>query len=378
MSRIKIVRTWPFFSKKEEPSVCLARWKWAIIFVLSWGAFVLYVQPAIRQFIVGMSSPQAEKIEMRLGGFSPDNRLLSYDVCRGKNCYAGLLDLHASDITKIVPPDPDEWWSSGYFSPSGKYLAFAVKRRSENSRWSQLGLYDIETASLKKLTQTQSLKEFPSFSPDEKRMIYAQANSERENGKIRFSCWDMYELDIDSGQERRLTDYQFFLIGRPFYLPDGKQFIFSGEGPSHFLDKVGIEASEAYEKKYQDNTIFILDAKNAELRPVFSNGQLSHSPMISKDGKRMAYVARSDDLNRLAGESTLGYTYDLFMLEDGSHRRLTNLKGPLRSGAMSPDGSLIAYVSESERNGEVQLWILDVSQNQLRKIDIDTLLSKNQ
>ncbi|MBU0484383.1 MAG: hypothetical protein KKB30_07715 [Proteobacteria bacterium] len=365
---------------KSAPSTLISdgRWKWLLATGLFLIAFVLYLLTTTHNGLIGQVFQPTEKVKMRLGGFSPDNRLLTYDFCRGNNCYAGLLDLHSGKVTKLSPPDTDEWWSSGCFSPSGKYLVFVVNRKAENSRWSQLGLFDIATKSLTKLTHSQSLKEFPSFSPDEKRLIYAQANRERKSGQTRFSDWDIYELDIDTGQERRLTNYEFFLIGSPFYLPDGKKFIFSGDAPSRFLGKVGREANEAYKKLYQDNTIFILGNGADELRPAFTNGQLSHSPKVSMDGKRIMYKATSQDLNRLAGQPTLGYTYDLFMLEDGRHRRLTNLKSSLRGMTMSSDGSLIAFFSEPEGNGEIELWLLDVLLNQSKRIETgaDSLFSK--
>lgn len=354
-------------------------WQWGLAIGLMLLTNASYSQANIFEWISDKSSPPVEKKEMRLNSFSPDNRLLSFDFCRDKKCFPGLLDLHSGEITKIIPPDPDEWWSSGVFSPSGKYLAFAVKRDSENSHWSQLGLYDMSTHAMKILTYTESFKEFPSFSPDEKRLIYAQANKERTSGKTRFSHWDIYELDIDNGQERGLTDYQFFLIGRPFYLPDGRHFIFSGEAPHSFEGKTGMDAFYAYEKKYQGNIIFIFGQENTELQPALINGPLTDGPKISRDGKRIIYHARSDEMDRATGEKIGGFTYDLFMLEDGHHRRLTKLKYSLRSFTTSPDGSLIAYTSDPKENGEIHLWLLDIARNETREIEIatDVLFDKN-
>jgi Tol biopolymer transport system component len=334
----------------------------------------------------GHYSQNEEKIDMRVNGFSPDNQFLSFSYRQGSIFFSGLLDLHSGEVTKIVSPDFDEQWLSGCFSPSGKYLAYAVKRKSENFRWSQLGLYNISTKSFKILTDSEALKDFPSFSPDEKQLIYAQANVERESGKTRFGEWDIYKLDIESGQEERLTNNQFFLIGSPFFLPDGKQFIFSGANPLRFESKTGIitvenyskyrEAKAAYKDKYQDNTIFVFGPKMTELEPAFTNGPYSVSPRISRNGKRIIYMARSDELNRAAGQSTDGFTYDIFMLEDGNHLRLTNLPLSLKSYTMSPDGSLIAYIWESYKQKEEaqHLRILIVDSNQTKDIDILTLI----
>lgn len=342
-----------------------------VLFLLFFGLNLPTLYPKLMGGQLMSLFQSTEKFKIQLNGISPDNRFLSFDFYRGPTHYATLLDLHSGEFSKIVPPDPDEAWTDGYFSLSGKYLAFSVQRKSENFRWGNLGLFDISTATLKTLTHTQTLKGYPSFSPDEKRLIYAQPNRERESGRTRFAAWDIYELDIDSGQGRRLTNYEFFSIGQPFYLPDGKRFIFSGGTPFRFLGKVGQEAVDAYEEKYQENMIFILGQEATELRPILTNGQYTTSPSISKDGKRIAYKARSDHLDKEAGlPPTRGFGYDIFMLEDGHHRRLTKLKTYLHGMKMSPDGSLIAFVSDPERNGENQLWLLDVARNQLKRINI--------
>ncbi len=333
--------------------------------------------------LVSQSSQPTEKIGIQLHGFSPDNRFLSFDLFRGMSCFASLLDLHSGEVTKIIPPDPDEWWTSGSFSPSGKYLAFTVKRKSEKLHWSQLGIYDISKGTLKTLTHTQSFKAFPSFSPDEKRLIYSKPERERESGKTRYGGWDIYELDIASGQERQLTNYKFYMIGRPFYMPDGKRFIFSGDGGSNFEGKTKIEpytykdysknqdAKKAYKEKYKDNTIFILGEENAELlHPAFTNGPWTNGPNISIEGKRIIYQARSDEMDRAAGEKIGGYTYDIFMLENSQHRRLTKLKKSLGGYTMSPDGSLIAYTSKPEKDGETQLWLLDIEKDETKRVEI--------
>jgi len=354
------------------------------LLLLSFGLHLPTIYPRLMGGQLMGLFQSTEKFNIQLNGFSPDNHFLSFDFYSGPTHYATLLDLHSGEFSKIVPPDPDEGWIDGYFSPSGKFLAFAVTRKSENFRWANLGLFDISTGTLKILSHTQTQKGYPSFSPDEKRLIYAQANRERESGRTKFAAWDIYELDIDSGQSRQLTDYEFFSIGQPFYLPDGKRFIFSGEAPTYSTSSQhshGVRTlkdyentrhdRDEYEKQYQENTIFILGQEAMELRPILINGQYTVSPGISKDGKRIAYVARSNHLDKEAGlPPTRGFGYDIFILEDGHHRRLTKLKTYLHGMKMSSDGSLIAFVSDPERNGENQLWILDVPRNRLKRIEI--------
>ena len=238
----------------------------------------------------------AEQTNFQINGFSPDNRYLSVDICSKSDCQAILLDWRSGSFTRLEPTDPHQAWTSARFSPSGKYLVVAVKRKSDKFRTAQLGVFELKTKTLHVLTNTPTHKDAPSFSPDERRLIFMYAGRERESGKTRFSNWDIYELDIETGKERPLTNFKFFLIGKPFYLPDGKRFVFSGEGPKRFLDRVGIDAYHAYQEKYQDNTIFVRSPESVELMPAFVNGKLSNSPRITRDG-RIAYVSITNEMD---------------------------------------------------------------------------------
>ena len=66
------------------------------------------------------------------------------------------------------------------------------------------------------LTQDSYEDRDPSYAPDGQRLAYA---SRRDNN------WDIYLLDLSSGQETRLTDEAHY-DGRPVWHPDGQQLVF--------------------------------------------------------------------------------------------------------------------------------------------------------
>lgn len=314
----------------------------------------------------GHGCASADQTNFQINGFSPDNRYLSLDVCFKSDCQAILLDWQSGAFTRLEASDPDQAWTSARYSPSGKFLAVAVKRKSDNFRTVQLGIVDTKTKSLRVLTNTPTQKDAPSFSPDEKRLIFMYAGRERESGKTRFSNWDIHELDIATGKERPLTNFKFFLIGKPFFLPDGKRFIFSGEGPDRFLNKVGIDAYHAYQEKYQDNTIFVRAPESTDLSPAFVNGKHSNGPRITRDGI-IAYVAITNEMDGVVG----GYfNYDIFLYANGKHRRLTNLKTILYGLEVSADGTLIAYISDPKRDRNKQLFVMSVADGKPIKIEL--------
>ncbi len=314
----------------------------------------------------GHGCASADQTNFQINGFSPDNRYLSLDICSKSDCQAILLDWQSGSFTRLEPADPDQVWTSARFSPSGKYLAIAVKRKSDKFRTAQLGVFDLKTKTLRVLTNTPTFKDAPSFSPDERRLISMYSGRERESGKTRLSDWDVYELDIESGKERPLTNFKFFLIGKPFYFPDGKRFVFSGEGPKRFLDRVGIDAYHAYQEKYQDNTIFVRSPESVELIPAFVNGKHSNGPRITRDG-RIAYVSITNEMDGIVRGH---FNYDIFLYADGKHRRLTKLKTILFGMEISADGSLIAYVSDPKQDRNKQLFVMNVADGQQKRIEL--------
>lgn len=338
-----------------------------------WSLFCILILTSCNDIIAIKTHPKKKTTQLQLNGFSPDGKNLSFDKCRKHKCEPTILEIDTGKLIKFNIQDKDLWLSSGRFSPDGGYIVFVVKRKSEKYRWSQLGKYDLTKHSLKILTKSKSYKAFPSFSPDGSKIIYASPGRERKRGATRHSRWDIYELEIQSGKEQQLTHYEFFLIGRPFYMPDGKQFIYSGDSPRFFNKKVGMEAIKEFKSSYRGNSIFRNGPGIETLKPVFMNGPLTMSPGITYDGAKISYIARSDEMNRADGIQTYGYKYDIFIFENGKHSRVTNLASTFRLDdyVMSSDGKLIAYTSETKKKGTIRLWLIDLENDQKMEINLN-------
>jgi dipeptidyl aminopeptidase/acylaminoacyl peptidase len=130
--------------------------------------------------------------------------------------------------------------------------------------------------------------EKPSFSPDGKRIIFVRSQTKRRQPlssghSIRPSRWDIYEMEIATVKERKLTDYASYAISAPQYLSDGKRFVFSA---NHLLSAQKAESGindkkiGEYMNKYRVNTIFIMDGENNALKPILINGWHSDEPRV--------------------------------------------------------------------------------------------------
>jgi hypothetical protein len=100
---------------------------------------------------------------------------------------------------------------------------------------------------------------FPSFSPDGKQVIFVRHTSKikyRSGSSNLYDC-DIYEVDIDTGNEKKLTNFNFEDVYCPQYFSDGTHFIFSAKTQM-------VKDAKEYGDIYKHSGIFILNNKAAK------------------------------------------------------------------------------------------------------------------
>lgn len=291
-------------------------------------------------------------------GFSPDSQKLYLEYLDAeRKVKIGWMDLPTKQVSLFMPLDTPDSFGSPSSSSDGKQLAIVIKAAASNFEKSQIGVLDLEKNVYRTITTSDSYKQFPSFSRDGKKIIYAQANRRRESGKTRFSKWDIYETDVNTGIERRLTNFCFFAVSQPFYLDDGERFVFSGEYPSCNYPSGTNPDHRAYEKRYQGNDIFMRSvSKESPLEPLFQNGKYASAAFLTRDGK-IFFKSITNEMDGIKGGN---YNFDIFEYENGVIKRLTDLKTYLSGLVVSPKGDLVAYSSDEKRDRNTEYWIINI------------------
>lgn len=326
--------------------------------------------------------PTVAKEKFRIGDFSPDGKKIYLDYCDVSHaCKIGWLDLATNNVTLFIPQDTHDVIASPSSSDDGRKLAVVVKEAANDYKSSQIAILDLRANSYRVVTHGYGLKEWPSFSHDGKKIIYARAGRLRTGGKTRFSEWDIYEIELASGTERQLTNFCFFLIDRPMYMRDNKRFVFSGDSPtcnfpssntSRTHGEYNLEDAEnaqkglaLYKQMYQNNTVFLMSGNESTLKPLTSNGDYSIGATLSRDGKKIFFTSVTNKLDNLEGQR---FNYDIFSFENGEIRRLTKLNALISGFVVSTTGDLIAYMSEGGKDREQELWLMNSTGNQRQKI----------
>jgi len=198
---------------------------------------------------------------------------------------------------------------------SGGRIVFSACR---GSNWD---IYSVDVASgeQQRLTSDPAEDRDPAWSPDGTKLAFASC---------RNSNWDIYVLDAH-GDLTRLTDDPAY-DGAPAWSPDGRRIAF--------------ESSRA-----GDLDLCVMDADGSDqvnLTPKESAGD--YGPAWSPDGRYIAFTSwRYGDK-------------DIFIadVESGEIVQLTNSADIEESPAWLPDGEKLAFVSE--RNGLREIHVMEV------------------
>jgi len=313
--------------------------------------------------------------------FSPDNNKIIFVYRIGEGSAAAIYDIskHKTYEFDELNHATNEEPSSPSFSRDGNKMTFVSGRGDDCNIY----IMDADGSNVRQLTHDYNVNPVrkdedvvirrnatPSFSPDGKRIIFIRSSIRRQRalplkGEM-LSHWDVYEMDIETGKERRLTNYLFYLMSKPHYLSDGKRFIFSGSGAKNDSG-VGPKNFEEYEKLYQNNEIFIMDGENNVLKPAFMNGRSSTEPHVSWNDT-ILFLSITNEMDGLPRNP---YNYDLFIFKEGKIRRLTKMQSYIFQPSISPDGSRAVFLGMKKPDEEGHsLWIVNTDGTGLTKINI--------
>ena len=315
---------------------------------------------------VGCATMDKEKNKDSIGSISlsPDGRKILFHRSQGGNPYymIQVYDLQTGELSAYRSPDGEEWNDARY-SFDGKSIVFRITPHKENQRDianSQIAIMTPDGRKVREITSSTGFKGYPSFSHAGKKVIYIKSGIIRKEGKTPAADYDIYEVDLETGKETRLTWFKFFMMSPPYYLPDDKTFMFSAESPfaypgSPSNDYKSMEKIRAEIKaKYKDNNIFLMHGNEKVLKPYVEYYKESDHPLLSADGSILIFRG-------LAYKPDGRGDWEQFFQHatDGKHRRITNLHATsIWSGAISNDGALLAVVYDAAPEREIRRIVI--------------------
>jgi len=188
--------------------------------------------------------------------WSPDGRQLALSRFQPDLTVAmWLAAVDGSSAEELVRAQPQ--LRGGPFSPDGRSVVYAYKKGT----YSQLFLLDLATHQERQITNSQSDKSFPAWSPDGQWIVY----SSNAGG----SAYQIWKMPAAGGEEKVLTT-GYERMGHPFYSSDGRWIYVQ---PSHL-------------------NIYRIPAGGGPLQKVTNfpeSGLFLEEPTLSPDGRWLAY-----------------------------------------------------------------------------------------
>jgi len=308
--------------------------------------------------------------------FSPDGKKVLFDRGNGgRPLMIHVYDMETGELIAYQSPLEEQWGFARY-SFDGKHIVFIaipLIGNKEDIANAQIAVMDPDGKNVRKITKTTGLKLYPSFSHSGRKIIFARADVIRESGHTPAADYDVYEVDVATGRETRLTQFRFFSMSRPYYFPDDKTFVFWGEHPfaypavpnsdrnSAIMNKVRKEL----EAKYQMNSIYVMQVNEKELKPYLvmpdyqkkfkmyvAGSETSRLPSLSADGSVLVFVS----IGYKPDGSAEGWQFYQYSA-DGNHRRITHLPATsLWNQAVSPNGERLAVIYGGETVNNIVLY----------------------
>jgi Tol biopolymer transport system component len=199
---------------------------------------------------------------------SPDGGKIIFDSNIRRNEKWEPTKIHVFELAtgklSVYQPPENEQWSNANYSLSGKQIVFIVtsydgEKLDRNN--SLVAIMDLQGKDVKKIAGSKGYCLHPSFSHSGKKIIYLKAGGINKGSGFFYKdtedLFDVYEVDIETGVELRLTRNRFRTSSAPYYFPDDETFIFSAYGPPRSYPGIADNDLKAirekmteFEKKY--------------------------------------------------------------------------------------------------------------------------------
>jgi Tol biopolymer transport system component len=292
------------------------------------------------------------------GYFSPDGKQIVFQAEeRGENPFYQIfvMDLETGRYRRVSPGIGRT--TCAFFRPDGRKIIFAsshldpqakeryaeeFRKREEEARTRQRRRYewvfdeymDIFEANpdgseLRRLTDTPGYDAEGSYSPDGKQIVFCS----QRDGNL-----ELWIMDADGANPRKLTNAPGCYNGGPFFSPDGKQVIFRAD-----------------RQRKDELQIFVINADGTGERQLTDIAGVAWAPYWHPDGKHIIYTAAEHKPMQRPN-------YDLWLmnLETGKTTRITHAPGQDVLPVFSPDGKKLLWTSTRDgRMAGAQLFIAD-------------------
>jgi Tol biopolymer transport system component len=245
----------------------------------------------IKKIVSGNKNSSYEELHLITPGlcWSPDEKYLAIAVKSGDKDAVHLIDIESEDET-VLPIKFD-----GIFSLSWNPVNNSIAVVADNSKQSDIWVYNLKTKYMEQITNDPFSDSDPSWSRDGQKLYFTSDRGDHTNlrdiptdfkmSKYDYSQKNIYVYDMITKTLEKFQGDKNTLETNIVFSEDGKKALY-------ISDKNGI------------NNIWLKDMESGSERPITNSVDPINMMTISKDGKRLAFSALSKG------------AYDIFYIEN--------------------------------------------------------------
>lgn len=277
---------------------------------------------------------------------SPDGKTVVFTPADGVNGVY-LLDLQTRTVRQLTQTQGIA--TSPAFSPDGKEVAFAAAR--DRDAPFHLFVYSFTTRAVVQLTDESSASDRdPSYSSDGTTIVFARAYRQRpySMGGLTWDHWDVATIGRDGSNLRRVTSRQYYQLMSPRFAAHNSQLLYSAvdTGVKLTLFRVSLGSSESPREISPSVTKGACGSRGDELQ-------------ISRDGRSITFIADGREC----------YAYDVYVgdadVENVTALGVTAVGRYNRNPVFVPRTGRIMYLAgaETEDNGRSRYSLYTVARD---------------
>ncbi|MEO0469729.1 MAG: S9 family peptidase [Bacteroidota bacterium] len=298
---------------------------------------------------------------------SPDGKMVVYerrgmDIMKDRRqSRLWTMSIDGSQHMKLTERDVAE--SNPVWSPDGSRIAFV----SRTDQGSEIFVYWVESGNSARLTQLNQSPRGLAWSPDGTQIAFAMkvpakspvlvrslpkpkgakwASAPRVTDRLKYEAdgsgyispgfTHLFVVPADGGSPRQLTDGSLN-HGSPIWHPDGQQLIFSAN------------LNPDWEYQTRNSEIYALKLDDLSIQPLTDRNGPDRSPVVSPDGKQIAYVGFDDKVQTYQ----LTRLYVMKMDGKGKKEIKTGLDRSISNPQWAPDGKGLYFQFDDHGNTKI-------------------------